>query len=416
MARCPFAQWKPLTNEMGCGRHLGGPFKIVHHTTEGNDAEGAMRTFRQGRSDPHFTVDATTIYQHVDTDFGSMALKNAPGGVQTNRDSAVQIELVGFAGKPKDARALALVARLCRWIEAAHGVPRVWPAGAPLPAKNGKDPGGHIRDPFLWDTIGGHYGHSQVPENQHWDPAYSAAEASFLLAADFNDSGHFTTGNLTKIDQSQELEGHLIGTISSDEFVASIMEDPDGRVHFIADADIDADGANGQNGEPWAYRVDDTGSEALVNGGMSREGSKVVCKHAWARDVVLVDVDNEPKVFPGGNIGSTTWYRDRTKLKSDPTSYVDAETVSYIAVPPIIVQRTKGIVRGCRARVTYRGVSVECVVADLGPANKIGEISIAAARALGISASPRSGGVSGAHVLYELWPGQSAPGFKLQAA
>jgi hypothetical protein len=131
---------------------------------------------------------------------------------------------------------------------------------------------------------------------------------------------------------------------------------------------------------------------------------------------VLLDVDNEPKIFPGGNIASVTWYRDRSKATSDPSSYVDAETIPYIVVPPIIVQGTKGIVRGCRAKVTYRNKSVNCVVADLGPANKIGEISIAAARALGITPSPRSGGVVGAFVQYELWPGQAAPGFELQAA
>jgi hypothetical protein len=142
--------------------------------------------------------------------------------------------------------------------------------------------------------------------------------------------------------------------------------------------------------------------------------NKVICKHAWARDVILLDVDNEPRVFPEGNLASVTWYRDRTKLKSDPAAYADSETVPHIAVPPIIVQHSKGIVRGCLAKVTYRGVTVERVVADLGPTNKL--ISIAAARLLGIAPSPRSGGVSSAYVLYELWPGKAAPGFELQAA
>jgi len=413
MARCPFAEWKPITNEKGCGHYLGGPFKIVHHTTQGHSAKDAMATFGENKSDPHFTVDATTIYQHIDTDFGAMSLRNADGGVQTNRDSAVQIELVGFAEQAKDERALTLVARLCRWIEATHGVPRVWAAGPPRPAKNGKDPGEHIRDAALWDSTGGHYGHSQVPENTHWDPAYSPEEASFVLAADFNQAGHISTTNLTALSIQQ---ARLIGTISSEDAVCSILEDPDGRVHFTADADICADGANGQHGGPWAYRADDTGSDALANAGMAKIGNKVVCKHAWARSVVLLDTDNEPKIYPGGNIASMTWYSDRARLKSDPAAYVDAETVPYIVVPPIIVQRTKGVVRGCRAKVTYRGAIVDCVVADLGPVNKIGEISIAAARALGIPSSPRSGGIAGAYVKYELWPGQAAPGFELQPA
>lgn len=187
MARCPFATWRPISGSSG--PHLGGPFKIVHHTTEGSTAQGAMDAFRRNRSDPHFTVDATAIFQHVDTDEGARALRNDVGGPQTNRDSAVQIELVGFAHLPKDSRALTNLARLCRWIEAQHGIPREWPSGHPLPAKNGKDPGGHNRDATIWDSTGGHFGHCHVPENTHWDPAYSAAEADFILAATFSEDG-----------------------------------------------------------------------------------------------------------------------------------------------------------------------------------------------------------------------------------
>lgn len=188
MARCPFATWRPITGSSG--PHLGGPFKIVHHTTEGSSASGAMSTFAKKRSDPHFTVDGTTIYQHVDTEEGARALRNDPGGVQTNRDSAVQIELVGFAHLPKDRRALTNIARLCRWIEQTHGVPRVWPAGLPRVAKNGNDPGGHNRDPLVWDGQSGHYGHCHVPENLHWDPGYTAEEVSFLMDATFDSDGN----------------------------------------------------------------------------------------------------------------------------------------------------------------------------------------------------------------------------------
>lgn len=207
-----------------------------------------------------------------------------------------------------------------------------------------------------------------------------------------------------------------IGTISGAGFTSTIIEDGDGRVFFTADADIDADGANGQDGSPAAYRADDGGSEWLANGGMAIVGGKVICKHAWARSVVLLGEDNEPKVFPGGIIASTTWYRYPDKPLNDPSAYVNAETVPYVVVPPLIVQATTGIVRGCKAVVSYKGRSVECVVADRGPSGKIGELSIAAARALGIPSSPRTGGVSGGVVLYELWPGIAAAGFTLQPA
>lgn len=101
---------------------------------------------------------------------------------------------------------------------------------------------------------------------------------------------------------------------------------------------------------------------------------------------------------------------------SDPAAYVDSETIPYIVVPPLIVQKTKDVGRGCRARVTFKGRSVDCVVADRSPIAKIGELSIAAARAVGLPSSPRSGGTTRAEFLYELWPDSAAPGFVLQPA
>lgn len=113
MSRCPFATWKPISGSSGS--NLGGPFKIVHHTTEGSSAQGAFDALRDNRSDPHFTVDATTIWQHIATASAARALRNTADGAQTNRDSAVQIEIVGFAHRPKTRAALENVRRLCRW-------------------------------------------------------------------------------------------------------------------------------------------------------------------------------------------------------------------------------------------------------------------------------------------------------------
>lgn len=177
MARCAFAIWKPITG--GVGAYLGGPFKIVHHTTEGSTASSAMGAYQSNRSDPHFTVDSTTIYQHIDTGVSARSLFNADGGVQTNRDSAIQIEVVGFAGKPKSKETLKNIAKLCRWIEATHGVPKVWPNG--FPKTGSTDPGGHNRNATNWDTKGGHYGHSHVPENDHWDPGYTKTEVEIIM-------------------------------------------------------------------------------------------------------------------------------------------------------------------------------------------------------------------------------------------
>jgi hypothetical protein len=208
----------------------------------------------------------------------------------------------------------------------------------------------------------------------------------------------------------------LLGTIAAEGFTSAIQEDEDGRVHFMADADIDADGANGQHGAPPAYKVDDTGSEFLANGGMAIVDGRVICAKPWARSIVILGADNQPRVFPGGIIASMTWYRHPGKAADDPAAYVDSETVPYIVVPPLVVQRTTGIVRGSKARASFNGRSVDCVVADRGPTKKAGELSIAAARALGIPPSPRNGGTGTPEVLYELWPDIAAPGYVLQPA
>jgi hypothetical protein len=131
---------------------------------------------------------------------------------------------------------------------------------------------------------------------------------------------------------------------------------------------------------------------------------------------VILGRDHEPKIFPGGIIASKTWYQHPGKPATDPAAYVDSETVPYIVVPSLIWKNTKGAVRGCKARITWKNKAVDCVVADKGPAKKIGELSIAAARAIGLPSSPRTGGTEKPDILYELWPGVAAPGFVLQPA
>jgi hypothetical protein len=180
MPVCPFATQKPITGAVGA--YTSGPFRIVHHTTEGSTAQSAFDAYKEKKSDPHFTVDHATIYQHVDTNLAARALKNADGGVETNRLSAIQIEVVGFAHLAKLPATLKNVAKLCRWLEQTHNIQRVWPNGYPKPAQNGNDPGGHNRNAANWSSKGGHYGHCHVPENDHWDPAYTKAEVDFLMA------------------------------------------------------------------------------------------------------------------------------------------------------------------------------------------------------------------------------------------
>lgn len=177
-----------------------------------------------------------------------------------------------------------------------------------------------------------------------------------------------------------------------------VTQDDDDRVHWQSGAAIDADGANGQNGNPFAYRhptndgLDDIhGSAGFPNG-------------SW-QDILVNDGSGRPLTDGNGNAYSRTTYSwpDR----SIATRAVDATAVAYVVVNPHVRLNAKGVVIGSKAVVTYQGNSVDAVVADVSGPNDIGEISIAAAQTLGIPPSPRHGGV-GRGVQFEFWPGTPA--------
>lgn len=210
----------------------------------------------------------------------------------------------------------------------------------------------------------------------------------------------------------------ILQSVHSEGFLCSIRRfdpgvDPDTeteRVEFTADADIDADGANGQNGARPAYKVDNSGSEHLANGGMGIRNGRVVGVTTWYDDIVILDEDGDPKVFPGGVIASKTAYRFPNKSKRDPEAYVDSETVPYVVVNSAIINGTRGAVLGCKAiAINLRtNERVEGVVGDVGPRHKIGEVSIEMARRLGFNPSPRMGGTEKPIVKYIIFPGVPA--------
>ncbi len=184
-----------------------------------------------------------------------------------------------------------------------------------------------------------------------------------------------------------------------------VVQDADGRVHFVADADIDADGANGQskdsNGKRmFAYASNNAGLDLLANAGYPN-GSY--------RDILVCGSESQPIVFNGGFYSKTTYF-DKTKNWNDPDRYLDSYSIPYIVVEGFIRRRAKGIVLGCKARITNtrNGKSMDALVGDMGPLYKIGELSMAAARAIGINGDPRRGGESAHIVQYQLWPGQVA--------
>lgn len=178
----------------------------------------------------------------------------------------------------------------------------------------------------------------------------------------------------------------------------TVTQEDDGRVHWESGATIDADGANGQNGNRFAYRLDNQGLDDI-------HGSAGYPDYGW-RNVLLNDGAGHPLTDANGNCySSTTYYWPGHPVA---TRYVDATAVPYVVVNPILRMAAEGIVIGCNAIVTWNGSQIDAVGADIGVRSRIGEISIAAATALGFqNSNPRNGGVDSG-VLFEFWPGQPA--------
>src|SRR5438105_6587097 len=82
------------------GAYTGGPPKGALHTTEGVSGTGAIGAFKWSGSWPHFLVGETGyVWQFINTSLSARALQHPAGTVETNRDHAIQIEIVGFAGQ-----------------------------------------------------------------------------------------------------------------------------------------------------------------------------------------------------------------------------------------------------------------------------------------------------------------------------
>jgi len=177
----------------------------------------------------------------------------------------------------------------------------------------------------------------------------------------------------------------------------TVVQNEDGSVCWVSGAAVDADGSNGQAGGPFAYRYpDDDGLDRLANAGWPNE--------EWI-DVLYSDGNGHPLTDGEGNAYSKT---SLILPGNVANRSVDAFSVPYVVVNPHVQYNATGVVLGCLATVAYQGRSIEAVVADVGPGNRIGEISVAAAKALGIADSPLSGGVSTHEVSYTLYPGKAA--------
>jgi hypothetical protein len=184
-------QWHPDAIRV-VGRHAGSHepdagWKIVHHTTEGSSAAGAIAAYRSHGGWPHFTAEWTgdrlRIYQHLPLELAARALVNGPEAGETNRARAVQIEHVGFAASSEDwpDGRCAAIGSLCRWIERQTGCPAVRLAGTTWGTDSPPRLGG-----MQFHGGRGHAAHQHVPGNIHWD----WGQGRITAVLDVDDTAH----------------------------------------------------------------------------------------------------------------------------------------------------------------------------------------------------------------------------------
>jgi hypothetical protein len=201
------AQW--FYDTVG-GANMGAVEKVVWHTTE----TGGWPGYDGGSKAPHYTVrpdfgSRTMLWrQHFPDTKNARAMRNEPGGVQTNLDGALQVEIVGTCDEtrswPKqmlrswdlDDWQVEGLALFAAWAFREHEVPlrapSLWLAYGKDSRVAGRVPASYGNSPArmtggTWDRFRGHCGHQHAAENQHGDPGrlpmqQILARAAVLLA------------------------------------------------------------------------------------------------------------------------------------------------------------------------------------------------------------------------------------------
>jgi hypothetical protein len=183
------------------------------------------------------------------------------------------------------------------------------------------------------------------------------------------------------------------------------LQDDDSAFFYESGMMIDADGGY------HAYHPDNkSGLDYLGNAGKPGNWWALVTDNEKPSGNPVIQSSSDPA--PGFYI-STTSLEDSSVDRADPRRYVNAESVNFFVLPGKL---------GLGAKLGDLGVIIRpdqsdydyAVYADVGPASKIGEASIALADALGIPSSPKSGG-TGHGIIYIVFPG-SGQGWPLSQA
>lgn len=122
--------------------------------------------------------------------------------------------------------------------------------------------------------------------------------------------------------------------------------------------------------------------------------------------VADADQDNDGS---GGNPEHDPYHQADTALHDPEGKALNAYQVPFIVVPPVVCQRTVAKVLGSLVRAEHMvtGAVCDAVVGDIGPKRKIGELSPAAAKLLGLHLTAFNG--ESRHVIrYTIYVGRPA--------
>jgi len=183
------------------------------------------------------------------------------------------------------------------------------------------------------------------------------------------------------------------------------LQDDDSAFFYEAGMMIDADGGY------HAYHPNNRlGLDYLGNAGQSGNWWALVTDNGKPNGTPVTQKRSDPA--PGFYVSRTS-LEDPSLNPRDPRRYVNAETINFVVLPGRLGLNAKLGDFGVVIRPDKRAYDY-AVYADVGPANKIGEASIALAAALGLPSSPKNGG-TGHGVIYLVFPG-SQQGWPLSQA
>lgn len=182
---------------------------------------------------------------------------------------------------------------------------------------------------------------------------------------------------------------------------------------FTAGAAVNADGS------PRAYAPNNKGLDYTANAGSPGNWWGVATNSKGQPYIQSGAAPKQP--YKGFYISCTALCRGQYP-ENDVRRWINSEAIPHFTLPPQVIQAVPPVFLGCRvlAMNLRTGQEVEGVLADIGPPDKIGEVSIAAAKALGLKSDPKNGGTSEHIIQYQIFPGVPATvngeTFKLQAS